>query len=88
MNKYEYYFYFEVDEKNGLVWNFLEPQAVETSDHTNKTNKYPLILSIIPTPRAPFLVPLSASLLILTTKQKMCRGRSWWGWCQKMRRTK
>ena len=27
-------------KKNGLVWNFLEPQAVETSDHTNKTNKY------------------------------------------------
>ena len=27
-------------KKNGLVWNFLEPQVVETSDHTNKTNKY------------------------------------------------
>ena len=26
-------------KKNGLVWNFLEPQVVETSDHTtNKTN--------------------------------------------------
>ena len=27
-------------KKNGLVWNFLETPAVETSDHTNKTNKY------------------------------------------------
>ena len=26
-------------KKNGLVWKFLEPQVVETSDHTNKTNK-------------------------------------------------
>ena len=25
-----------------VCWNFLEPQVVETSDHTNKTNKYRL----------------------------------------------
>ena len=28
-------------KKNGLVWNFLETSAVETSDHTNKYLHHP-----------------------------------------------